>query len=231
PKRARPGGALGSRTDVARDEHYQAVFARLCRAHPYALVGSPHPPPPTSSQGGSLFHPRGSLPYPSRQSGLYDPSFEHDACGVAFVARLDGEPSHETVERALNALANLEHRGAAGADKNTGDGAGILVRTPDAFFRGELGAQLPPAGAYAVGTLFGERADAVEAAVEAEGQRLLCWRDVPIDDAHVGRTSRSVMPRIRQFVVASTCDDQNAFERKLYVIRRVAENAGGPEVV
>src|SRR5438552_1277574 len=123
-----------------------------------------------------------------RQIGLYDPSYEHDACGVAFVAHLSGAQRHETVTRALTALANLEHRGAAGADVDTGDGAGILVQIPDAFFRAELDA-LPRPGAYAVGTCFlphdgGARRELeqiVERAVAAEGQRLLCWRDVPFD--------------------------------------------------
>jgi glutamate synthase domain-containing protein 2/glutamate synthase domain-containing protein 1/glutamate synthase domain-containing protein 3 len=165
-----------------------------------------------------------------RPTGLYDPSFEHDACGVAFVARLDAVPSHETVERALVALSNLEHRGAAGADKDTGDGAGILVQMPDAFFRGEID-DLPPAGLYGVGTCFGDRCDAIEAAIEQEGQRLVCWRDVPVDDAHVGRTARAAMPRIRQFVVAAEGLEGDVFERKLYVIRRVAELAAGPELV
>ncbi|HEY5098818.1 MAG TPA: glutamate synthase large subunit [Gaiellaceae bacterium] len=171
------------------------------------------------------------MPLPHRQPGLYDPSFEHDACGVAFVARLDGVPSHETVERALIALANLEHRGAAGADADTGDGAGILVQIPDAFFRGELGDRLPPAGQYGVGTCFGERCEAIEDAIAAEGQELICWRDVPFDDAHVGRTARAAMPRIRQFVVGANGPEGDAFERKLYVIRRVAELAAGPELV
>jgi glutamate synthase domain-containing protein 2/glutamate synthase domain-containing protein 1/glutamate synthase domain-containing protein 3 len=170
------------------------------------------------------------MPLPHREPGLYDPSFEHDACGVAFVARLDAVPSHETVERALVALANLEHRGAAGADKDTGDGAGILVQIPDAFFRAEI-PDLPPPGHYGVGTCFGERCDTIEAAIEAEGQRLVCWRDVPVDDAHVGRTARAAMPRIRQFVVGAEGLDGDAFERKLYVIRRVAELAAGPELV
>src|SRR5215212_5118455 len=89
-----------------------------------------------------------------RAVGLYDPRFEHDACGVAFVARLDGTPSHETLERALKALANLEHRGAAGADASTGDGAGVLVQLPDAFFRQELRAELPPPGRYGVAVCF-----------------------------------------------------------------------------
>jgi glutamate synthase domain-containing protein 2/glutamate synthase domain-containing protein 1/glutamate synthase domain-containing protein 3 len=159
---------------------------------------------------------------PHRQPGLYDPSFEHDACGVAFVARLDGAPSHETVERALVALANLEHRGAAGADADTGDGAGILVQLPDAFFRALI-PDLPPA--YGVGTLFGDGHEAVEAAIAGAGARLVCWRDVPVEDAEIGRTARAAMPRIRQFVVAADGLEGDALERKLYVIRRVAENA------
>jgi glutamate synthase (NADPH/NADH) large chain/glutamate synthase (ferredoxin) len=170
------------------------------------------------------------MPLPHRPTGLYDPSFEHDACGVAFVARLDAQPSHETVERALVALANLEHRGAAGADKDTGDGAGILVQIPDGFFRREIPG-LPPAGLYGIGTCFGARCDAIETAIRQEGQRLVCWRDVPVDDAHVGRTAKESMPRIRQFVVAAEGIDGDAFERKLYVIRRVAELAAGPGLV
>ncbi|MGH2936147.1 MAG: glutamate synthase subunit alpha, partial [Gaiellaceae bacterium] len=162
------------------------------------------------------------MPLPHPQTGLYDPSFEHDSCGVAFVVRPDGARSHETVERALAAVANLEHRGAVGADKDTGDGAGILVQVPDAFFRA-LMPDLPPV--YGVGTLFGEGQEAVEAAVEAEGARLLGWRDVPVDEAHVGRTARAAMPRIRQFFVAADGLEGDALERKLYVIRRVAESA------
>ena len=85
-------------------------------------------------------------PRPTQPVGLYDPSYEHDACGVAMVARLDGVPSHETVQRAIVALENLEHRGAAGADPNTGDGAGILLQLPDAFLRGVIDEDLPPPG-------------------------------------------------------------------------------------
>jgi glutamate synthase domain-containing protein 2/glutamate synthase domain-containing protein 1/glutamate synthase domain-containing protein 3 len=162
------------------------------------------------------------MPLPHPKTGLYDPSFEHDSCGVAFVVRTDGARSHETVERALAALANLEHRGAVGADKDTGDGAGILVQVPDAFFRALI-PDLPPV--YGVGTLFGDGQEAVEAAIGAEGARLLCWRDVPVDEAHVGRTARTTMPRIRQFFVAADGLEGDALERRLYVIRRVAEKA------
>ena len=91
---------------------------------------------------------------PTEPVGLYDPGYEHDACGVAFVARLSGEPSHETVQRAITALENLEHRGAAGADPNTGDGAGMLLQLPDELLRGVIGAELPPAGRYGVAVCF-----------------------------------------------------------------------------
>src|SRR4051812_44493154 len=141
--------------------------------------------------------------------GLYDPAYEHDACGVALVARLDGQASHECVARALTALENLEHRGAAGADARTGDGAGILIQVPDALFRGVLDVELPPLGAYGVGVIFlpsdAERRAELEALLERtvadEGQRLIAWRDVPVDTAHVGGTAGSVMPVIRQLFV------------------------------
>ena len=180
--------------------------------------------------------------HPPTATGLYDPAFEHDACGVAFVARLNGVPTHETVERALRAVANLEHRGAQGADPDTGDGAGILVQIPDAFFRGELGERLPPPGAYAVGTCFlpddAERRARVEQLVEdaiaSEGQELLGWRDVPVDLRFAGTTAAALVPCMRQVVVGASAElaaDQDAFERKLYVIRRIAERAAGDELV
>ena len=114
---------------------------------------------------------------PSGPLGLYDPSYEHDACGVAMVAKLDGKPSHETVERAIVALENLEHRGAAGADPNTGDGAGILLQMPDEFIRGVIDGDLPPPGAYGVCVCFlpreeerrGELERLLEDTVAAEG--------------------------------------------------------------
>src|SRR6059058_3509711 len=173
-------------------------------------------------------------------AGLYDPRFEHDACGVAFVARLDGAPSHETLQRALEALANLEHRGAAGADASTGDGAGILVQLPDAFFRETLQAELPAGGRYGVAVCFlphepGRRAaleELLEATVAEEGQVVLGWRDVPVDARHVGATAGRAAPLIRQLFVAAARElDDDAFERKLYVIRRRAELAAGPELV
>jgi glutamate synthase domain-containing protein 2/glutamate synthase domain-containing protein 1/glutamate synthase domain-containing protein 3 len=179
---------------------------------------------------------------PTRGTGLYDPAYEHDACGIALLARLDGVPTHETVRRGLAALANLEHRGASGADADTGDGAGILLQIPDALFRAELGPQLPPPGAYGVGALFLPVDDArrtevealVERVVAEEGQRVLAWRDVPVDLAVPGTSAASVMPRIRQVVVTAAGGlehDRAAFERKLYVIRRLAEKEAGDGLV
>ena len=177
---------------------------------------------------------------PLKAEGLYDPRFEHDACGVAMVARLDNEPSHEAVQRALEALDNLEHRGAEGADVRTGDGAGILTQVPDAFFRPIVDFELPAPGCYGVGVCFLPHDPAhrekleqlVERNIRAEGQVLLGWRDVPIDEAHVGETANASRPHIRQvFVGAGPAheDDQDAFERKLYVIRRIVELAAGPD--
>ena len=180
-------------------------------------------------------------PRPTEPVGLYDPAFEHDACGVTFVARLNGVPTHETVARGLRAVANLEHRGAAGADAATGDGAGILLQMPDRFIRGVVGDDLPPAGQYGVGVCFFPQDDArraeleqlLVATVEAEGQRVIAWRDVPVDDRHVGKSADVHAPRMRQLVVGASPElsaDQDAFERKLYVIRRVAELAAGPDL-
>jgi glutamate synthase domain-containing protein 2/glutamate synthase domain-containing protein 1/glutamate synthase domain-containing protein 3 len=171
-------------------------------------------------------------------TGLYDPANEHDACGIALVAKLWGEASHAVVEKALDALENLEHRGAEGADPNTGDGAGILLQIPDAFLRGAAaGVGLPPPGRYGVGMCYlptdAERRLLIEQVVEdtiaAEGQRAIWWRDVPVDERHVGETARLSAPVIRQVLIEASADipDQDAFERKLYVIRRVIEREAG----
>jgi glutamate synthase domain-containing protein 2/glutamate synthase domain-containing protein 1/glutamate synthase domain-containing protein 3 len=180
-------------------------------------------------------------PRPTQPRGLYDPAFEHDACGVTFVARLNGVPTHETVLRGLRALANLEHRGAAGADARTGDGAGILLQMPDRFVRAVVGAELPPIGQYGVGVCFfppddtrrAELEQLLVATVEAEGQHVIAWRDVPVDDRHVGESANAHAPRMRQLVVGASpelASDREAFERKLYVIRRVVELAAGPDL-
>jgi glutamate synthase (NADPH) large chain len=175
----------------------------------------------------------------SDRSGLYDPAYEHDACGVAFVARLDGQASHETVRKALTALSNLEHRGASGADADSGDGAGILIQLPDALFRASVEG-LPPPGRYGVGAFFLPIDEARRAELEAlvvrtagdEGQRFLGWRDVPVDLSQAGTVAAGVAPRIRQAVIGAADGlAQEAFERKLYVIRRVAELSAGPDLV
>ncbi len=179
---------------------------------------------------------------PPQADGLYDPRYEHDACGVAMVAKLDDQPAHDVIVRALEALDNLEHRGAEGADALTGDGAGIVTQIPDAFFRAVCPFELPPAGQYGVGVCFLPRDESLrrkleellELNVRVEGQRVLGWRDVPIDEAHVGATANRSRPHIRQLFVGagangSWAEDQDAFERKLYVIRRIVELAAGPD--
>ena len=177
---------------------------------------------------------------PPQAAGLYHPENEHDACGVAFVAKITGDADHGVVGRALYALENLEHRGAAGADPTTGDGAGILLQLPDAFFRAVAGVELPAAGRFGVGVLFmpteDERHDRLVALIEQivadEGQKVLGWRDVPVDEEHVGVMAGEAAPRIRQVFVgaADELPDNLAFERKLYVIRRLIEKAAGPDL-
>ena len=181
-----------------------------------------------------------STSYPSAD-GMYDPKFEHDACGVAMVARLDNEPSHEIVSNGLLALENLEHRGAAGADASTGDGAGILIQMPDLFFREDVDFDLPPAGEYGVAMCFLPRDEArrelfeklIVTTVETENQKFLGWRDVPVDVEHVGKTANLSRPYVKQLFVGAgdrIAGDQDAFERKLYVIRRVCELEAGDEL-
>ena len=169
--------------------------------------------------------------------GLYDPQFEHDACGVGFVASIKGRKSHAIIQQGLDVLRKLEHRGATGSDPDTGDGAGILMQLPHQFFVEELAAQgvtLPIPGHYGVGMLFlppdkQERElyeAAFEKAVTDEGQTVLAWRDVPCDSARIGALARTVEPTIRQIFVGRSADlaDDDAFERKLYIIRRVVQN-------
>jgi len=171
---------------------------------------------------------------PGKQ-GLYDPCFEHDACGVGFVADIKGRRSHGIVKNALEVLLNLEHRGASGCEASSGDGAGILIQTPHDFLVREclkLGFELPAFGHYAAGMIFlpisetARRAcEAIlERIVEEEGQRVIGWRDVPTDDSQIGPTALSSRPAIRQVFVGRNEDlkDDAAFERKLYVIRRRA---------
>src|SRR3954464_10935778 len=199
---------------------------------------------PSGSASGAPARPRSttmsSSAMPPKADGLYDPRYEHDACGVALVARLDNRPTHDVVDKALTALENLEHRGAAGADKHTGDGAGMLMQMPDRFLRSAVDFELPERGRYGVAMCFlprdGARREMLEALLErnvrVEGQVVLGWRDVPVDEAHVGTTANESRPHMRQLFIGAGpgfMDDQDAFERKLYVIRRVCELAAGPD--
>jgi glutamate synthase domain-containing protein 1 len=173
------------------------------------------------------------------QHGVYDPRDERDACGVGFVAHVRGTASHAIVRQGLTLLENMAHRGAVGCDPCTGDGAGITVQLPHEFFRREaatLGIDLPRPGGYAVGMLFlptdaGERRACellLENIVDEEGQHVLGWRDVPVDLSEVGPVARSAAPVFRQvFIARGRTTEKKAFERKLYVIRRQAENAIG----
>ncbi len=166
--------------------------------------------------------------------GLYDPAAEHDACGVAFVATLTGQASHEIVALGLTALLNLDHRGASGAEPDSGDGAGILLQVPDRFLRRVIGADLPPAGEYAVGIAFLPDDDGLERATRArieqiaaeEGLDIVAWRDVPVDPSDLGSTARSVMPRFRQLVVRASGAPLSGLdlERRAFCLRKRAEH-------
>ncbi len=173
---------------------------------------------------------------PGGRQGLYDPVNEHDACGVGFTANIHGEKSHELVQQGIEMLVRLEHRGACGCDPESGDGAGVLIQLPDEFLRQQAAKQgltLPAEGAYAVGMVFLDRDDdrraqqieLFEGLVSEESQSVLGWRDVPHDPEAIGWLAREAMPVMRQvFVGAADGLDPDAFERKLYVIRRRFEN-------
>jgi glutamate synthase (NADPH/NADH) large chain len=167
------------------------------------------------------------------QQGLYDPRNEHDACGVGFVADIKNRKSHDIVEQGLEILENLTHRGAVGADPLAGDGAGILIQIPDKLLRAEckaIGITLPDPEEYAVGIVFlprnaetrAECEQAFARVIEAEGQYLLGWRDLPTDNCCLGESVKPMEPVIRQLFIArgTNCPDADAFERKLLVIRK-----------
>jgi glutamate synthase (NADPH) large chain len=175
---------------------------------------------------------------PPSQQGLYDPRTESDACGVGFVVHQKGKKSHDIVAKALRVLINLEHRGACGCEANTGDGAGILIQTPDAFLRAVVPFSLPAQGSYAAGLVFlphDERdREAIKKIIaritEEEGQRLLGWREVPTDDSLVGPSARAAAPAFEHLFIGAggglTGPEAAArFERKLYVIRKRVERA------
>src|ERR1700688_1559232 len=181
--------------------------------------------------------PRGADPLTSRAQGLYDPANERDACGVGFVADMKNRKSHSILEKGLQILINLDHRGATGADATLGDGCGVLTQIPHAFFAREcekLGMNLPGPGHYAIGQFFMPRSAEAHAQVEriveevvaAEGQRLIGWRDVPIDNTGLGERVKAVEPVHRQAFIARGAHvvDDDDFERKLFIVRKVVSN-------
>ncbi|MGB5796110.1 MAG: glutamate synthase large subunit [Mycolicibacter algericus] len=169
---------------------------------------------------------------PSR-AGLYNPAFEHDACGVAMVVDIHGRRSRDIVDKSITALLNLEHRGAAGAEPHSGDGAGILIQVPDRFLRAVTDFDLPAEGDYATGIAFLPQSarDAatacagLEKIVESEGLQVLGWRDVPIDDSSLGALARDAMPTFRQLFIAGASG--MALERRAYAVRKRAEHELG----
>ncbi|MCH9740813.1 MAG: glutamate synthase large subunit [Epsilonproteobacteria bacterium] len=174
--------------------------------------------------------------YPCKE-GLYDPEFEHDACGVGFVAHLKGKQSHDIVSKGLELLANLEHRGAVGAEKNAGDGAGILTQMPDKFMRrvakeAGIKEELPAFGSYGVGVVYiprdpaaySETQSIVEQCIEELGQECLGWRRVPTCNDSLGESVKATEPIVKQVFIKKADDiDTDAFERKLFVIRKYTQ--------
>jgi glutamate synthase (NADPH) large chain len=180
---------------------------------------------------------------PAQQTGLYDPAFEHDACGVGFVVDIAGRRSHSVIARGLEVLINLQHRGACGCEVNTGDGAGILIQMPHRFLRkvaAAAGITLPGEGCYGAGTVFlptdrsaAERIRQIFQRITTdEGQTLLGWRTVPVEDGHLGSAAATTRPVIEQVFIAASpavCEamghDPLAIERQLYIIRKRVEHA------
>jgi len=208
-----------------------------------ALTASPEPSSANGDNGaggtaGACPQTPGERRQAPRKQGLYDPAFEHDACGVGFIADLNGKKSHKILQDALQILLNLTHRGAVGADPLTGDGAGIIMQIPHEFFVGEcdkLGIELPWAGDYAAAHVFLPRDKRLRrecetefaGACEREGLELLGWRDVPVDNSCLSQHTISVEPVHRQVFIGKTdaVHDNDHFERKLYVLRKVISNA------
>ena len=167
-----------------------------------------------------------------KKRGLYDPAFEHDACGVGFVARIDGERTHKIVEEGVQILCNLEHRGAVGGDMKTGDGAGMLLQMPHDFFKRVLPFSLPAEGTYGAGMIFlpagvkklAEAVEMTEQIIAREGGSFLGWRDVPVNPDCLGELARRVMPSFKQIFVSFEGLEGDALENKLYVLRKCLEN-------
>jgi glutamate synthase (NADPH/NADH) large chain/glutamate synthase (ferredoxin) len=176
-------------------------------------------------------HPRTPLP-----QGLYHPDFEHEACGIGMIAHIDGTKSHDIVQNAITILCNLEHRGGQSADVSTGDGAGILTQIPHRFFEKQFhkeDLELPSEGSYGLGMIFfpqdhksrKKSRQIFENIVEEEGQKILGWRTVPVNDSFVGKEAKKTKPYIRQVVIlpSDKVKDQDDFERRLYIIRKRTE--------
>ncbi|MGV0586062.1 glutamate synthase large subunit [Mycobacteroides chelonae] len=171
------------------------------------------------------------MPHPA--TGLYNPAYEHDACGVAMVVDMHGRRSRDIVDKAITALLNLEHRGAAGAEPNSGDGAGIMLQIPDKFFRAVVDFELPAEGSYASGIAFlpqgskdaAAACEAVDKIVEAEGLTVLGWREVPHDDSSLGALARDAMPTFRQLFISGASGID--LERRVYVVRKRIEHELG----
>ncbi|GAA2225350.1 glutamate synthase large subunit [Kitasatospora cystarginea] len=190
----------------------------------------------SANEPGQVSRPYALVPdaRPKAQ-GLYDPRNEHDACGVGFVATLTGTADHTIVEQALTVLRNLEHRGATGAEPDSGDGAGILTQIPDAFLRSKVSFELPAAGSYAVGIAFLPDEDEADLAAVAkiqaiateEGLTVLGWRGVPVAPDLLGATARSVMPRFRQLFVSHGEKTGIELDRVAFVLRKRAEREAG----
>src|SRR5262245_4055268 len=174
----------------------------------------------------------------SLAQGFYDPGAEHDACGVGFVVHMKGVRSHKIVRDALKVLINLEHRGACGCEANTGDGAGILIQMPDAFFRAVLPFTLPEAGSYGAGLVFLPREERDRDLLKAlfktiadeEGVSVLGWRAVPSDNSAIGPSARATQPVFEQVFIGApkpvrTAAERQQFERTLYIVRKRIEHA------
>src|SRR5262249_36173523 len=225
------------RRRVDFDLHTRAIDVHADRIDPPAARSLVGPAPPTGQEVPFMVFPYARFSAAPDPVGLYDGRHEHDACGVAFVATMRGVEGHDIVQAALTALRNLNHRGAVGAEEDTGDGAGILTQVPDAFLRAVVressGVELPPAGQYAVGMAFlpddDEAAAAQQRLVERiageEGLRVLCWRDVPTTAGLVGATARACQPRFRQVFVTSAGEPLVGLrlERAAFCLRRRAE--------
>src|SRR5438270_13799977 len=225
-RRSRPLAFLIERTDMSGSEFERENIV----THTAGVASKPVEPPREEVLREHSWRPPAE--------GLYDLSLEKDSCGVGFIANIKGKKSHQIVSDALNILCNLEHRGAVGADPRAGDGAGILVQIPHAFFArkaAQIGFKLPQPGDYAVGALFMPRETAwrniiksiIADQIKAEGLVLLGWREVPTDNSSLGQTVKPTEPAHMQVFIArnGTAKTADEFERRLYILRKSISQA------